>query len=170
MADWTPIVRFMKKVDKDGPGGCWLWKAAIHPQQRYGYFHCDGQMRKAHRWIYEYMVAVIPAGLHIDHLCRVRHCVNPAHLEPVTPKENIRRGIGGQVARARNLAKTHCPYGHPYDAENTYVEKRGNRQCKECVRRRNREWKAKMKRLEYQNLKAIPDDKLNDIYDYAKGL
>lgn len=74
-------------VDKDGPGGCWLWTGS---QDGKGYGK-TGRGR-IHRIVYEELVGPIPDGLQLDHLCRVRNCVNPAHLEPVTGRENVRRG------------------------------------------------------------------------------
>jgi hypothetical protein len=83
----------------------------------------------AHRWAYEHAVGPIPEGLDLDHLCRNRACVNPAHLEPVTRMENIRRAAA---------LKTNCPAGHPYDAENTYIRPGTvHRRCRTCARERD---------------------------------
>ncbi len=85
--------RFFSRVDKR-PDGCWLWTAHVHPRTGYVQFRIGGRKGKmvlAHRWAYERFTGPIPAGLELDHLCRVRHCVNPAHLEPVTRSENRRR-------------------------------------------------------------------------------
>lgn len=98
-----PAVRFWAKVDKQGPvplyaphlGSCWIWTATL--TEGYGRFIAQarrGERRvwvAAHRWSYEHLVGPIPAGLELDHLCRVRDCVNPGHLEPVTSAENLRR-------------------------------------------------------------------------------
>jgi hypothetical protein len=84
----------------------------------------DGKVRLAHRVIYEYLVGPIPDGLSIDHLCRVRHCVNPAHLEPVTHRENVLRG---QAPTAVNGRKTRCKRGHEF---NRTV--RNGRRCYTC--------------------------------------
>ena len=101
-------------------------------------FQLNKKMILAHRFSYEHFRELIPEGLQIDHLCRVRHCVNPVHMEAVTQQENIRRGKAGQRTGELNLAKTHCPYGHPYDEENTYVIlSTGNRQCRICRRERD---------------------------------
>ncbi len=86
--------RFWAKVDRSGPGGCWLWTAST--REGYGYFGLgrrDEGMVDAHRFAYELLVGPIPAGLEIDHLCRVRRCVNPPHLEAVTSAENKRRAL-----------------------------------------------------------------------------
>ena len=116
--------RFWRKVEP-GRGQCWLWIAATSVKG-YGRFAFNGHNRLAHRVAYEVLVAPIPQWLQIDHLCRVRACVNPRHLEPVTPQVNTQRspllGLG-------NLRKTHCPAGHPYDASNTY-EYAGARECR----------------------------------------
>ena len=96
----------------------------------------DGHKKTyAHRWSYEYHVGPIPDGLVLDHLCRNPPCVNPAHLEPVTQVENLRRGEGWSGENAR---KTHCPEGHPYEASNTRIRKDGSRACRECMRARDR--------------------------------
>lgn len=84
--------RFWSKVNKTET--CWLWTAAIVQSTGYGRIGTGGRhhMNSAHRVAYEMMVGPIPKGLQIDHLCRVRHCVNPAHMEVVTSAENTRRG------------------------------------------------------------------------------
>jgi hypothetical protein len=93
--DWDqePAVRFWAKFHR-APDGCWLWTATIDGTNGYARFAPHGRMIGAHRWSYETFVGAIPDGLVIDHLCRVRHCVNPLHLEAVTNAENIRRGSG----------------------------------------------------------------------------
>lgn len=89
------VERFWAKVDKDGSGGCWLWTGAS--TRGYGTFgvgyRAEHTHRKvyAHRWVYEHEIGPIPEGFQVDHLCFVRLCVNPAHLEAVTQQENLRR-------------------------------------------------------------------------------
>jgi hypothetical protein len=144
-----PEDRFWEKVDRDGPDGfhsqtganlgpCWLWTAS---QDRYGYgqMKINGRRARPHRFAYELLVGPIPEGLDLDHLCRVRLCVNPYHLEPVTNLENILRGDGIQV---RNAAKTHCLSGHAFTPENTYVG-RGHRKCQTCQRAWNAAYRAR---------------------------
>jgi len=107
----------------------------------YGTFYLDGRSQKAHRVAYELLVGPIPEGLTLDHLCRVRHCVNPDHLEPVTRLENWRRGTGPSAASRRQRSKTRCKHGHEFSEENTYVTAAGARQCRTCHRttERNRQ-------------------------------
>ena len=96
----------------------------------YGQFRVGTQRKLAHRVAYEWSLGEIPEGLDLDHLCRVRNCVNPSHLEPVTRQENLRRGIGNP-----HKHKTHCPRRHEYNEENTYYDsKRNKRQCRVCRR------------------------------------
>lgn len=119
--------------------GCWLW---IGPEASggYGQFNEGGRSHRAHRFSYEMDVGRIPDGLVIDHLCRNRACVNPAHLEPVTTQINLLRGVG---PTAINAAKTHCNQGHELTAENTRCRFRDGdirRECKTCQRQLNREY------------------------------
>ena len=104
---------------------CWIWLGA---KTKGGYGHTVATT--AHRRAYEELVGPIPEGLDLDHLCRVRACVNPAHLEPVTRKVNVNRG--------EKANRTHCPKGHPYDALNTYYRTSGARVCRACQRGRPR--------------------------------
>lgn len=113
---------------------CWVWIKTIKSDSGYGVLHVDNRIVYAHRHYYEQHVGPIPEGLVIDHLCRRRSCVNPAHLEPVTSGENVLRGEG---ASARSARKTHCKYGHPLSGENLYTHK-GKRHCRACGRRRSR--------------------------------
>lgn len=110
-----------------GDDGCWLWQRQLNAGG-YGSTYLYGQRMGAHRALYVLLVGPIPDGHDLDHLCRVRHCVNPAHLEPVTRSENLRRG---EVGRWKRTA-TACPQGHPYDEANTYRDPRGWRGCIAC--------------------------------------
>lgn len=138
----SEVERFWPKVEKTA--ACWLWVGAIG-SGGYGNFYTEASgssgSRKyrtvpAHRWSYEHLVGPVPEGLHLDHLCRNRACVNPVHLEPVTATENLRRGTGPSAV---NGAATHCPLGHPYSEANTYrVPTTGWRQCRICRRETDR--------------------------------
>lgn len=131
---------------------CWMWTGGTTGATGYGsaYFGVNGKKPKtqgAHRVAYELMIAEIPEGLVLDHLCRVRLCVNPWHLEPVTIRVNNQRGNGGIVARERKLAVTHCPRGHEYSPDNTryriLVSGGYSRNCRICMRAQCRVYNAK---------------------------
>jgi hypothetical protein len=123
-----PWVRFWRKVEVI-PNGCWLWTAGKFPNG-YGCFSLGVIPRRnvgAHRFAYEHFVGPIPEDKELDHLCRVRHCVNPQHLEPVTRSENLLRSpLIGQANR-----KTHCKRGHPLEGANLYI-KGDFRSCRAC--------------------------------------
>ena len=146
----TTTERFWNKVDKSGPiplrkkapGNCWLWLSET-TDNGYGRFFANKRKVMAYRWSYERFVGAIPEGLQLDHLCRTPACVNPNHLEPVTPRENVRRGSISAAARERQLAKSHCPRGHAYSGDNLYVRPSdGARQCRTCNRRNERAKRA----------------------------
>jgi len=125
--DSTLPLKFWQRTYAD-PSGCWRWVAAC-TAGGYGCLRIDG-WRYAHRLAYEAFKGAIPHGLEIDHLCRVRSCVNPLHLEAVTPRENMKRGIG-------HGSETHCPRGHAYNRANTYRHG-GKRYCRMCNKLRSR--------------------------------
>lgn len=130
-----------EKVDKNGPvpvhrpelGPCWLWLGWKN-EKGYGRHRVGRQQRKVHRSVYEELVGPIPEGLEPDHLCRIRHCCNPAHQELVTHAENVRRGRSGSPQSER----TTCPAGHAYDESNTRWSTRSGgrryRVCRACQR------------------------------------
>lgn len=118
--------RFRSRVYKTAE--CWFW-LGCKGIDGYGKFSHKPGISLAHRYSYELYKGPIPAGLHIDHLCRVRHCVNPDHLEAVTQQENMRRGNVGLFQKS----KTHCRKGHPYSGDNLLVY-RGGRHCRACKR------------------------------------
>jgi hypothetical protein len=107
---------------------CHLWIAA-QSLGGYGNFRDGDKSIRAHRWAWERRNGWIPEGLVLDHICCVRHCVNPDHLELVTQKENLRRGVNW------NRIKTHCTKGHEYSEKNTSWVKGGTqRRCKSCAK------------------------------------
>jgi hypothetical protein len=143
--------RFWAKVNKDGPlpthrpdlGPCWIWIGRV-TSEGYGTMSVRNRSTYVHRFSYELHVGPIPDGLHIDHLCRNPPCVNPAHLEAVTIRENTMRGDGPRLTRERGRSKTHCKHGHEFTEENTYWHK-GHRKCKACFRDRQKVRDARQK-------------------------
>lgn len=132
--------RFWSKVDASGD--CWLWLGSI-TANGYGQTSVGGRRQAAHRYAYEQTVGPIPNGLQLDHLCRVHACVNPDHLEPVTNRENVLRGVGTSAVNAR---KTHCIHGHPLSGDNLMVY--GSwRKCRTC-------WLAVAERQRHSNQEA----------------
>lgn len=125
---WRYIVR--------DPSGCWLWAGPTRSRDReYGGVQLDGRTQAVHRVMYELLIEPIPDGLHIDHLCRTKLCVNPSHLEPVTNAENMRR---------RFAQRTVCKHGHPITEEN----RRWNGHhfvCRPCANERTRKWYERKK-------------------------
>jgi hypothetical protein len=124
--------RFWSKCIPEPNSGCWLWIGGLNYE--YGTFWLEHRQRRSHRVSYEALVGPIPPDLVIDHLCRTTNCVNPAHLEPVTGRENVLRG---ETFAAANSRKERCPYGHSYDASNTFRTKKG-RECVQCRARHRR--------------------------------
>lgn len=151
--------RFWEKVDKHGPvpvhrpelGPCWLWTSSLQ-YNGYGKIGIHGRSPAlAHRVSYELVNGPLPAGAHLDHVCHNgsgctlgdscphRRCVNPAHLEPASARENVRRGESQAAHQAR---QTHCVHGHEFTPENTRWHK-GHRNCRACEKREDRERTAR---------------------------
>ncbi len=132
----SPKDKFWSMVKVGNATGCWTWVGRVN-NQGYGSINIMGKAGSpilVHRFAYELLVGPIPEGMELDHLCRNRRCVNPAHLEVVTRSENCRRGDSGLAWALHQRAKTHCPKGHPYDLFNTYYDRNGGRQCRICRR------------------------------------
>ena len=144
------LERFMDKVCPEPNSGCWLWTGNI-AGGGYAYIGVKSENGKLvnkrdHRAMYACVEGDIPQTLVLDHLCRVRSCVNPDHLEPVTRAENVRRGTGPGMARDRKNSKNHCKNGHPLSGDNVRTNSRGVRMCITCYRAawaRHREKKGK---------------------------
>lgn len=119
-----PRNRFESKIFPEPNSGCWLWTGYVKPDG-YGRFSLRCRQIPAHRFSYTLYVGNIPNGLEIDHICKVRCCVNPNHLRLVTREENM----------AFRTQRSHCDNGHPFSEENTYLRPGTNgRQCRTCTR------------------------------------
>lgn len=132
--------RFWHRVMPEPNTGCWFWLGSLSPgpskdrSTGYGRIKVGDRTMLAHIFSYETFVGKVPNGLELDHKCRMPSCVNPDHLEPVTHKENVRRGNASKSWSSMLKAKTHCKRGHPYSGENLYITPKGGRACKECQR------------------------------------
>ena len=124
--------------------GCWAWMGVI-TKEGYGRLAIMGKNKLAHRVSYELVCGPIPEELELDHLCRVRSCINPRHLEPVTRKVNAQRGISGRMLAARHRAITHCPAGHAYAGYNVRINLAGARECRACHREHQRKYVARLR-------------------------
>jgi hypothetical protein len=154
MPGYAPILeRLLRHIVIDPVSGCWIWTGCI---QKSGYGQIGGEapsrrIRRVHIVSYELHVGPVPPGLKLDHIChkadgscpggfacRHRRCCNPAHVEPVTHGENVRRGMAPLVNGRQQKETTHCPQGHAYNNENTGYFKNNNgnlgRRCKACCR------------------------------------
>lgn len=121
--------RLFSRLLIDRETGCILWTGPVN-RGGYGKLSINGRARTAHQAMYEMFIGPIPGGMQLDHLCRVRRCANPAHLEAVTSQVNTLRGDTIPAAHAH---KTHCAKGHAYTSENTYIYPHdGSRACRIC--------------------------------------
>lgn len=138
MLERTRAARFWSKVDKTET--CWLWTGKLdrvgYGDRTIGPGHDNAHRDFPHRIAYRLFVGPIPDGHEIDHLCRVRHCLRPDHLEVVTHAENMARGTWA-------TAKT-CRAGHPFSEENVYLDPKGRRICRACNRERNRRYRERL--------------------------
>jgi len=132
------VARFWSRVEKTDT--CWLWNAALS-STGYGVFRVGGspgRLLYAHRFAYELVKGDIPEGLFLDHLCRVTNCVNPGHLEAVTPQINVDRGLGRKREK--------CAKGHIFEGDNIYLRPdTGARQCLTCKHEYWKIWYARRK-------------------------
>ena len=117
--------RLLSKISFEPNTGCWIWHGS-HGQKGYGEIRVNYKLKRAHRVVYEEFIGKIPDDMVIDHLCLNKWCVNPDHLQVVTPGENTRR------ANIQREPPSKCPAGHDYDYENTYTYKDGTKHCRKC--------------------------------------
>jgi hypothetical protein len=131
MAIRVPVeIRLQAKSILDPMSGCLLWTGCLNASG-YGTIGIEGKSKLAHVVAFRTSGGTIPDGYQIDHLCRTRACIDPAHMEPVTPRENWRRG---QSVGARAIRTGGCGRGHLFDEGNTYIEKGGSRKCITCTK------------------------------------
>ena len=120
------VDRFEEKIRYD-PTGCWLW-TGHKSHNGYGVFWLNGKNTRAHRFLLELEEGTISKHLEPDHLCKNPACVNPRHIELVTHRENMRRGLSFV---SLNMQKTHCKWGHLLSGKNVYHYK-NKRECRAC--------------------------------------
>jgi hypothetical protein len=141
--------RLWNKISPEPNSGCWLWTGHTNIHG-YGVSWTGSRTTLAHRVTYNFFVGPVPDGHDLDHLCRVRCCVNPAHLEPVTRRVNWLRSNGPQLCRERYEKQTHCKHGHAKTPDNVFIINDGSgykrRKCKTCILER-----AKAKRRAEKN-------------------
>ena len=128
----TDRERFDGKWIPEPNTGCWLWTGPVS-KDGYGQFKMSHFQWKAHRASWQMYRGEIPPGMQIDHICRVRSCVNPDHLRVVTQRTNVLENSIGLAAQ--NLSKTHCPRGHPLSGKNLRTVKNAetnSRRCRTC--------------------------------------
>ena len=138
------IDRFWSKVEFTTD--CWLWNGIKNNNGYAGFGYGKRTWIGAHRFVYELYNGEIPEKMVVDHLCRVRHCVNPHHMEVVTQRENLLRG---KTIPAIHSQKTHCVRGHELKGDNLYSPKDGSRQCQICRTMRNGLEKTKIMKRDY---------------------
>lgn len=133
--------KFDSQTTRTSQTECILWTGALGTKDGYGRFYAgDGKTRMAHQFAYEREYGPVPHGLVIDHVCRVRRCVNHLHLRAITNAENV---LCGEGITAENAKKCACHKGHIFNTENTYIRPDGNRGCRICLKDANRRYKAK---------------------------
>lgn len=129
---------FWEKVEY--AGNHWLWLGAHSRSEGYGVYHCDGSTVGVHRLSWVDANGPIPDGFQIDHLCRVRQCINPEHLEPVTPGENAARS--DYTSKGRQF----CAQGHPLSGDNLWIAPKSKaRRCRICKAETHKRWAAQRK-------------------------
>ena len=155
--------RIIQKIERVTESGCWIWMGACN-RDGYACVSWRGQWASAHRVIYTELVGLISDGLTIDHLCRVRCCVNPDHLEMVTVRENT---IRGESCSAMNARRVLCARGHEFDG----IDSQGKRRCLTCYRQwfvNNHEKVRASAHALYLSQKELRQEKMQAYYQANK--
>jgi hypothetical protein len=144
----TEEIRFWSKVRLDSESGCWEWIGALDGKG-YGAFTLNrdtpgepARQVTAYEWAYEYCIGPIHSGKQLHHFCENIRCVNPFHLEPLTPKEHVAVSINNPCFK--NANKTQCKHGHEFTEQNTYLHPDGSRKCRICQRAAVARYKTKI--------------------------
>ena len=145
------IERFHEKIERIPFSTCWWWTGSADKRGYGHFFPMRGQCEMAHRVAFMLYKGPIGDGLQVHHVCENKSCVNPEHLEAVTPRVNL---LASNTVNKRNAAKTQCPRGHPLSGENLVLEVRRSgliRTCRECKRVQLRESRARRKGISCQS-------------------
>jgi HNH endonuclease len=137
--------RIAANVWEDPEVGCLVWQGLLSKTGSYGRISVGNRDVYVHRAAWELEHGPVPPGFELDHRCRNRACVNLDHLEVVTRRENVHRGMGIAGVNAR---KTHCKRGHKFTKENTQRGSKGERICRACNRQAAARAKARRRSSE----------------------
>lgn len=138
ICDEKTLTRFHSKYIPVTESGCWIWTDHLC-RGDYAQFYINGALQMSHRVSYEIHIGPIPRNMEIDHICRVRCCVNPEHLRPLPHKDNVLCGSG---LTAKHALKTHCINGHPFSGDNLqFKPNRNERVCRQCNKDRALAWR-----------------------------
>lgn len=141
--EWR-VLRIFSKINFDGPGGCWEWTGTLKTKGYGGIriFEGGGREVLAHRHIWHLLRGSLPTHIHLHHKCENKRCVNPDHLQPLTPREHF--AITPQnIASAGTWVGGKCRSEHPLTEENLYVSPSGHRRCRTCFN----EWQTRRNQL-----------------------
>lgn len=126
--------RLQRLYHLDSASGCLVWDGAVN-HAGYGHFRsASGKTVRVHRYLYEREFGLLPKDVVLDHVCGRRNCIELSHMEPVSQRENIRRGKRSTLVH-HNTKKTHCIRGHQFTSLNTAITSQGYRRCKVCRRK-----------------------------------
>lgn len=134
------VRQFLAKIERRQKSGCWIWCGGVDGDG-YGYCSLNDHHERAHRAAHMIFRGDIPTDHHLHHTCETTLCVNPWHLEPVTPAVHVLE-LTPNSFTYQNAHKTHCQNGHPFEGENLRIRPNGKRRCRLCHRDWAREQRA----------------------------